>query len=318
MSDLLVGISRRPKLLITAVDCPVGANLAACLGDRFDVIGLTQEPERSVPGWQRMLGPVRDTAALGRMVDCYRPDWVIHCGPFSAGSWDLAWRIADPDREVRRAKSLATAAARLSARVTLISTDAVFCGPRLFHGPDHQPRTRIPAALAALRIERTLASTGALVVRTHAFGLSPPGSEPGFTERAWLSLREGRPVEIDPDGHASPLLVSDLAELLFDAYRRGMDGLLHLAGAERVGMRRWVRELAQAMGLSQRDADAALTPAAPLRGPLRETALDSRSSRRGLERAMPLAWPSLLRFVEQAASGYRARLQSLPALPAAA
>ena len=316
MSDVLSIGGIRPRLLITAVDGLVGANLACCLSDRFEVLGVSQRPVPNVPGWDRLLGPISDTVALRRTVTYFRPDWIIHCGPFSAGSWDLDDDF-QTDREVRRAKCLAAVARQISARLTIVLTDAVFCGPRLFHRLDDRPASRSPAALAATRIQRALAASGALLVRTHPFGWSPAGAEPSFAERVWLALKEGRALEFDPQQHATPLLASDLADFLYEAYCRRLEGLQHVAGAERVGMGRFVRDLALALGL-QGDTAIAAAPREPRCGRLRETALDSRPARLLLERAMPMFWPSLLRFVAQATNGYRAHLQAIPVVRAAA
>ena len=316
MSDLLPMRSERPKLLITAVDGLVGANLACCLADRFEVLGISQRPAPNAPGWDRLLGPISETVTLRRTVNYFRPDWIIHCGPLSAGIWDLGEPV-QAEREVQRTKCLAAAARQISARLTVILTDAMFCGPRLFHRTDDRPASRSPAAMTAARIERSLVASGALVVRTHAFGWSPPKAEPSFAERSWLALKEGRTLEYEPQQHASPILASDLAELLYEAYNRRLEGLQHMAGAERVGMGRFVRDLALALGLQGEIAPAA-APSQPSRGRLCETALDSRPAQLLLEHAMPLFWPGLLRFVAQASNGYRARLQAVAVRRAAA
>jgi hypothetical protein len=132
-----------------------------------------------------------------------------------------------------------------------------------------------------------------------------------------MALCEGRTLKFDPQQHAAPMLASDLAEFLHEAYCRRLEGLQHLAGAERVGMGRFVRDLALALGL-QGDTACAVLPSEPHRGRLRETALDSRPAQLLLERAMPLFWPSLLRFAAQATNGYRAGLQAVAVGRAAA
>ena len=117
--------------------------------------------------------------------------------------------------------------------LTVLSTDAVFTGPRIFHDEFSVSTASHSIALAARRIKRTVEEGGGLVVRTHAYGWGAIESEPSFAEKVWQALSEGRASLVDPHRSATPILATDLAELLDRAYQRGLRGLYHLAGAAR-------------------------------------------------------------------------------------
>jgi len=155
-------------------------------------------------------------------------------------------------------------------------------------------------------MERALESTGALVVRTHAYGWSPTPEGATFAQAALESLAAGIAPAVDGRRHATPILATDLAEFLLRAYELRLHGLYHLAGAERSSPWGFVTELAAVLGVpcpSVRRQPAA----AAADGWHDETSLDSKRARRALEMATPLLREGLYRFAQQSHSGWRDR-----------
>ena len=105
------------RLLITDVKGFMGAGLAAALADRFEVLDGKSSTNET---WQADL---RDAA----------PQWIIHCGPLARSSWDTSPLTGEQAADLA---ALATAAREADCRLTVLSTDAVFTGPRLFHAED--------------------------------------------------------------------------------------------------------------------------------------------------------------------------------------
>ena len=108
--------------------------------------------------------------------------------------------------------------------------------------------------------------------------------------------------------YATPILASDLADLLWPAYELRLSGLYHLAGAERTSAFRFVVELAAALGIEKPWGSQRLS--LPDSAWHEETSLNSRRARRVLERATPLLGEGLRRFAEQAENGWRQRWRS--------
>ncbi len=310
MEELTYWQTQSQTLLVTGVDGLLGANLAVALADRFSVVGLYLRRPVILPGcvtepWE-WAGPNRWDSWIRRE----RPAWIVHCGPIATGSWDLPHPCPDGEDEARTCVRLARIASETESRLTVISSDAVFAGPRLFHDEGAPATSRDPFAGAVRCVEDALEATSALVVRTHVFGWSPAGARPGFAERVWQALMRGGPVEFDPDRHATPILANSLAELLYSAYRRRLQGRYHIAGAERVSAYRFAVELAAAFGLDPPDAPRQ-TGAVECRLPndLAETSLNTRRAQRALGRPMPMLRDGLNRFAAQGADGFHARLQ---------
>jgi dTDP-4-dehydrorhamnose reductase len=305
-------------VLLTGVDGWVGSNLAATLADRAVVRGLFQARPVAVSGCTTEPWDPRDARDVRQRVLAASPHWIVHCGALARGSWDLP-KHAGQSHVAREESAVCSVlmglAERLGARLTVISTDAVFSGPRLFHDEQSPATGRDPVALAARQVEQDLARPGVLVVRTHAYGWSPDPTAPCFAEWAWQALAEGQVCSFSPWRSATPILASDLAELLWLSYRRGLEGCYHLAGAERTSAYRFAVELAAAFGL-QGAVALASQKEPPWDGhveSLEETSLGSRRAQRALGRPLPMLREGLERFAQQARNGFRDRLRRRPA-----
>jgi dTDP-4-dehydrorhamnose reductase len=298
------------RLLVTGIDGGVGCNLADRFARRANVIGLYRDhpvtlPECQVDRWEEPR-----PGAVARLIRETRPHWIIHCGPFARGSWDLAEHSPCAREERAVCRALADASQRTGAQLTVISTDVVFAGPRMFHDEQSPATSRHPFARAAIAVERTLAASGALVVRTHAYGWSAREEDLSFAERVWLALAEGVPCPTNPHACATPILAADLAEMLWLAYRRELSGLYHIAGAERISACRFADELASLAGLSVANVPTQPgLPASSAAEDLQETSLNTRRAHRDLAHPMPMLREGLIRFVAQIQDGTRARLQ---------
>jgi dTDP-4-dehydrorhamnose reductase len=283
------GVQPMDRLLITSVNGFLGAGLAAALADRFDVLGLGDQAPADARF--RVVGSPADDSKLSGLVRELAPDWIIYCGWMARGSWDWEPPAAPPD-EAGTLRDLAG----VSSRLTVLSTDAVFAGPRLFHAEQSPSPDADPLVGPLHGMEMAALNAGALVVRTHAYGWGGPACDESFAQRVWNALQRGDALRLSTDRHASPILVDDLAELLVRAYRRNLSGLYHMAGGERISQYQFAVELAAACGLD----DARITPLSQeSEGDnliCQETSLDSRRARRALEAPLPLVREGLARF----------------------
>ncbi len=317
MDDLRPPPAAPQNLLVTGVDGMLGGNLATALADRVSVLGLYCDRPVSLERCPATAWDPANVAAVRRLVLRNAARWIIHCGALGHGSWDVP-----PPRDRLEAEAgiwamLAEVAERAGAHLTVISTDAVFAGPRMFHEEQSLPLCEEPRALAARKAERALHGKKALIVRTHAYGWGPRAAEPSFAERVWQALSEGAAYRFDPHRHATPILAGDLADLLWVAICRGLTGPYHIAGAERTSAYHFAGELATAFGLSGCEiASAEDVFGFPAGAPLGETSLDTRRARLALGRPMPMLREGLDRFAVQARNGFRGKLRDSAPAPA--
>jgi dTDP-4-dehydrorhamnose reductase len=290
------------RLLVTGIDSVAGGNVALALADRCSVMGLYDETaleSAAIPTARWRHG---DSPALAAYLEDWQPQWLIHCGPLAAASWDEPSPVNAAHDEAAAMRQMAALAQQWRCALTVIASDAVFCGPRMFHD-ELSPGFSSSARAARQRaMEVALEATPALVIRTHLYGASCGGKRQGFAEQAHAALTAGRNLETDCRRYATPILATDLAELLWRAYEMRLSGLYHLAGAERTSGHRFVTELAASLGVTSTglphdDAHAEATCH-------QETSLNSRRARRALAASTPMLREGIDRFVTLSQKGW--------------
>jgi dTDP-4-dehydrorhamnose reductase len=294
------------KVLIIGVDTMIGANCALVFGQNHDCVGLYSRCAVEPLGCQSQACELSCPVSVLGAIQNARPDWIVYCGDSARSAWEAAAECRDETEVVR---VIADEASHEHIPLTVISTDGVYSGPRLFHEETWSATAQTRLAVRARAIEEVLAGTPALVVRTHAYGWSADPDEPSFAEVLFQQLRDDRIVAVDGLRYATPILASDLAELLVRAYETDLKGLYHITGAERVNPDRFVRELAIAMSRENVRQPAPSTTEPLSRVGATETSLNTRRARRDLGRPMPLLREGLERFVAQAESDYLAGLR---------
>jgi dTDP-4-dehydrorhamnose reductase len=277
-------------------------HLVGCASALFDNLVATWR-ERVVSCEQTPLGAFSEAT---EHILKHPVEWVVYCGFAAASSWDeSATSGMDQPWQV---EELARTAASVGANFLLISSDAVFSGPKLFHdesepvagdGPGQQLHAIEQAALAfGDRMH-------VLIARTNAMGWSRNSAS--FAERVWESLERGETVTVDASSFATPIPAVDAAELVLRCCRARLSGVVHIVGAERTSPFRFAQELAEAGGFDRRLVVANEIDSLGGDSTVRscETSLASRLVRRELGVALPLLRETVRRFVDEATSGYR-------------
>jgi len=296
------------KILVAGVNTVVGANLAEALSGQHSVVGVSFDSQVDLPSCEVESDSPRKPAAVLEMLQRVQPGRIVLCGTGAESSWDESQRPQAAD--VARAKIWIDAAHEAGCRMTLISSDAIFTGPWMFHAENSH--SICPSTESALlqQIEQHAAATSAdtLIVRTHAIGWQV-GSNHGWLETMLQELERGMIGSVDFARHGTPMLATDLADILTKSWESGLVGTHHIGGAERVSPRKFALRLAAHFRLP--------TPASPIAGSLAdrttgfgcgETSLQTRKIRRALGIPLPLLDESLDRLYQQHLNGYRARL----------
>jgi dTDP-4-dehydrorhamnose reductase len=293
------------RLLIVAIDTVVGANLAAQLADKFHVTGLSTGEEISIEGCETATAPIADVHAARQAIAQYRPDRLVLCQAAGDSSWHSAG--IPSDRSAADATLAWIEAARATGkRFTLISSDAVFTGPWMFHteGCDSFCPAREAQTLRTLEAAALKDPANSLVIRTHPYGWSPR-FEGGWIDGVLAALEADVPPIFDSVAHATPILATDLAEVLVPVWNAGLTGTYHIAGAERTSPHRFACAVARVFDLDPPQT-AWLEPTKSVstgfaRG---ETSLHTRSIRRALGIGLPMLVEGLERLRAQHDQGF--------------
>ncbi len=233
-------------ILITGAEHPVAANLAVVLARAFDVVAVEDRRASAQQAAKTLMGPLAgcqnsqsaSTAELVDLIHGIGPDAVIHCGSLCGDAWSPMH--FDADLESAEICSLAQATCHVDGHFSLISSDAIFDRPRLFH--NEQSTSLSKQGLWMRGLESAALEWGGLVLRSHP--LAWGGGSNTFSWQFHNAVMEQRSIAINPACHATPVLVDEFAEGWVRAFDRRLRGLLHLGGMERVGQLGFARRLA--------------------------------------------------------------------------
>ncbi|MBX3447933.1 MAG: sugar nucleotide-binding protein [Planctomycetaceae bacterium] len=229
-----------------------------------------------------------------RELDVHR---LVLCGAASESSWtgepsDLS--ALESERVWLRA------AAQVDIHVTLVTSDAVFTGPRLFHSETSVGYSRHAAAVAFRALEDFAMelNSATLILRTNLLGAS--GSGTSWVDRLAAAVRRGETVSECPFSHASPMAACDFADLVLLAWQGGLSGVYHAGGGERVSPFQVARKLADQwrpdgwkLVLPKTDRAESQT-----RFGGGETSLQSRKLRRALGVSLPLVPDTICKIAD--------------------
>ncbi len=166
------------------------------------------------------------------------PDICIHAAAMS----QLDWCEDHPESAVRvNAEAplvMATVARDLGCRFVLISTDMVFDGLKGWYREDDAASPINRYGQTKLTAERSVlqAYPGALVVRIAlVYGMPvAPGRGQSFLNWLLNHLQAGRSVKLFSDQYRTPVEVRECAEAILALALSDAEGVVHVAGAERL------------------------------------------------------------------------------------
>lgn len=293
------------RLLVVGAESAVGANIAVEAAHRHQVLALTANRRVNLEGCQML---PQDGTSPAELLSEIQPDAVIHCGPASRSAWESAAHPPLDESVPADAAEWATASNDHDCHLTFLSSDAIFTGPWMFH--DEQSECRCPSPEAALvrdaeaRVARCCPR--ALIIRTNAYGWAPAGTANGWIEQILIDLERRSLQGYDYIRHATPILATDLADILLRAIAEDLSGIHHVAGAERVNPLQFAQRLAdhfELPWLAVRRAEDTLDEPAVGFG-AGETSLQTKKVRKALCVAMPMLSEGLERLRRQQFSSF--------------
>ena len=300
------------RLLVVGVDTVAGANLALSLTERYRVSTWAPTDKYDVANCDA----VDPDDAPRKIVAEVNPDWVIHCGPAARSVWDPATAESIDETIVSDVHDWATATAEYGKHFLMLSSDGVFTGPWMFHDEDGPGQCHSHQALVVRAAEQQAleCTSQALVIRTNAFGWSPESDQGGWVETLLNEVAFNRIVEQDHIRHATPILATDLAEIVERACLENLSGLFHVAGAERISPLKFAQRLSDQFDLPWLSVrKESILSEVPQGFGVGECSLQTKQIRKALCVAMPLLSEGLQRLHEQATNGFRDQLARNPA-----
>jgi dTDP-4-dehydrorhamnose reductase len=241
------------KLLITGASGLLGINLALTAQARgYDVAGITlEEGLHGIPFTMHRLD-LTQPGVIQNVIRDVNPDIIINCVALT--DVDRCEQIPEEARRVNTVlpETLARATASQHIKFVQISTDAVFDGKQGDYSESDPvsplnvyASTKVAGESAVLEQDIT-----ALVCRVNFYGWSISGRR-SLAEWFFNKLSQDEPVKGFSDAIFSPLLATDLAEILFKLVEHDSCGLYHVVNPQSVNKYSFGLALAEQFGLNK-------------------------------------------------------------------
>jgi dTDP-4-dehydrorhamnose reductase len=308
------------KLYVTGISGLLGLNVALQARDQFEVAGCYQTHPVAADGLDAAALDLTDAVAASTALRNHRPDVIIH----TAGLTDVDACERDPTLarrvHVDASRTVAAVAREIGARLIHISTDHLFDGDSPLRTEDDEPspintyaRTKLEAEIAVLD-----ANPAALVVRTNFYGWGPPHRS-SFSDWILRALEAGDELSMFDDIFFTPILVNDLADLLFNLADRDVHGILHVLGRERLSKHAFGLNAARAFALPGDQISATSVEGFPFKAPRpRDMSLSTAKLQRLLGEPPPDVHEGLTRLAALRDTGWLAEIAAAHAVVAAA
>jgi dTDP-4-dehydrorhamnose reductase len=215
---------------------------------------------------------VTDVDAVGRSVEDFRPDAIVHCAILNDFAALYADREAGWNGYVGATRNLVAAANDADARMLLVSTDWVFDGTQ-GGATERTPPNPVnlygflKAASELVVSERAERGSVARIAAVQGSGSAPRDQDAGFgyfVSALVRTLRAGERFGVweseDINMVATPTLASHAAELMWLILERDLDGSFHCCGAEAVDRRTLAMRAAQVFELDATLLDLGVAP----------------------------------------------------------
>ena len=220
------------KILITGGSGLLGSNIAKLAASEFDVHATYNKNKvriKDVHFFQLDLTKKEQLVKIEQI----RPDFIIHCAAITNVDYCEDHPNEAYNQNVLTSINIAEIAKKIRAYLIHISTDSVFDGEKGDYKEDDTPNPINIYGKTKLKAEQNVLSTHAhsCVVRTNIYGWNKRDK---FSLAEWMlnKLTNNEELPALKDVYFSPILVNDLAEVLFKLQERKYAGIIHIAGSE--------------------------------------------------------------------------------------
>jgi dTDP-4-dehydrorhamnose reductase len=300
------------KILITGASGLLGVNLGLTAHScGYKVTGITLEEGIQATPFDMHLLDLTKPEMIHKAIKNIHPDVIINCVALT--NVDHCEQVPDDARRINTEipEALARVSSRCGIKLVQISTDAVFDGKRGNY-TEMDPvsplnvyaSTKFAGEVAVQERDKT-----ALVCRVNFYGWSISGRR-SLGEWFFNKMSHGEPVKGFTDAIFSPLLATDLAEIILKLVELDKCGLFHVVNPQSISKYDFGLILAKQFGFNR----SLITPASILDAGLAAVRSPKLNLNAGkviqvLGMDFPDQQTEMLRFHKQYLDGYPQRLK---------
>ena len=293
----------KQKLFLTGASGLLGSNIAYCLKEKYDILGLYHSHPLVLNGVETVGGDLLDHEALRKIIREFSPEVVIHCAALP----DIERCEKDhalADRLNVTATGNIVDCTPPSVRFIHISTDAIYDGEKNFFSETDPIHPLNYYALTKYRAEgEALKRKKSLIVRTSFFGWNIQNKN-SLAEWVVEELSNQRKIKGFTDVMTCSIYTFHLARLLDQAIEKDLSGIYNFVCRNAVSKYDFAMRLAELFGLDSSLIDPISVDHFPFSAKRsKNLTLDTTKLSSALQRDLPSMEESLQAFLSDFKNG---------------
>lgn len=240
------------RVLVTGASGFIGAQLARRLAKTHHVLGVARISRHS-PDFPTCRLDLTEQDASRKLLQDFPADVVIHAAAMSRVV-ECEERPAKAERiNVQTTRELACQTAAHGARFLFFSSDMVFSGETGYYTEQSPPSPQNAYGRMKLRAEAAVLEANArnLVVRLNLVVGRGEGFGTSFSERILEEIDKRGKASLFADQFRSPIHVHSVVSAVVLLMEKGVTGILHLGGSQRLSRAELGRALCRAAGMKE-------------------------------------------------------------------
>ena len=235
---------QKKRILITGVSGLLGSNLAYCLKDAYDILGVYHSHKVHINGIRTDGADLTSAKEVGDLINQFKPDVIIHCA--AQADVDVCEEHPqDAERiNILGTKNIADNINGAGTKLLYISTDLVYDGKKeLFSEDDPIDPLNYYGVTKRAAEKEALKKKGALVLRTNFFGWNIQNK---YSLGEWVihELTKKNTMHGFTDCKFSSIYTFELAKLLDLAIKKNLCGVYNFASSSSMSKFEFVSEIA--------------------------------------------------------------------------
>jgi len=196
---------------------------------------------------------ITDKSEVKHAFNKVRPDIVIHTAALTNVDKCETDKNYALKVNTEGTKILAEACNLVNAKIVYVSTDYVFDGEKGLYTEEDEPNPINHYGLTKLMGEKhaaTLCESFVILRTSVLYGVHP--EKPNFAKWVISTLKEGKPLNVVEDHYNSPTFAENLAKVILEIVDKGLKGLFHTSGGERISRYRFALKIAETFNFNAR------------------------------------------------------------------
>ncbi|MDD5135623.1 MAG: SDR family oxidoreductase [Phycisphaerae bacterium] len=220
-------MKKNRRMLITGVSGLLGNNLAYCLRDKFEILGLYLEHPVAISGIRTLRADLLSENSFEDIIHEFAPDILIHCASLTNVDFCETNRDITDKVNVIGTKNMVESLRHAETKLVYISTDSVYDGIKGNFAETDAVKPQNYYGVSKYKGElEVLKRNGSLIIRTNIFGWN---IQEKFSIAEWImnELSNDRSIKGFKDAFFSSIYTFDLAKILLAAVERNLSGVFN-------------------------------------------------------------------------------------------